>query len=125
MLPKGTPKSSVQLSIALAPCNGTSPGPPVTLELLPAGHCSLPHDNARANGVLRVLHGSLDGTPPPPLDHRLAMASTSEGSSNESQKHQPTCGHPLQGLNQVLKTEAHYSCFTTFAGVVEERSLEM
>ena len=63
-LPNGTPKSSAQLSISLGPSQGVSPGPPTTLEIVPAGHGSCPHDNARACGVLRVLHGHMDGAHP-------------------------------------------------------------
>lgn len=60
-LPSGVPKERVQISVALAPPSGSAPGPPATLEILPAGHCSAPHDNANTFGVLRVLRGLLDG----------------------------------------------------------------
>ena len=55
------------LTVALSQCNGSSPGAPVILEILPAGHSSAPHDNANAYGVLRLLHGSMEGQPLPCL----------------------------------------------------------
>ena len=63
-LPAVADPYSVQLTIALAPGQGESPGPPMTLEILPTGHSCQPHDNARACGLIRVLHGNMDGRQP-------------------------------------------------------------